>query len=169
LPRKDELSDAAVGLKNDLNVDWLTFISIVATAIAWPVVAVLLLIITRKRLGMLIDAIAKRVIKAKLPGGIEFEFSEKLDKAREEQQELLVEGKVAYDNTGPTYFRTDDPYFLLAQLSPEAAVVESFKEVEAAIIENRLELASVTGRNLGDFVRELSRAELVDSKVVDLL
>jgi hypothetical protein len=53
------------------------------------------------------------------------------------------------------------------QVSPEAAILQSFKEVEAAILENREELPKVKGNNLLEFVRELHRAGAIDAQLLE--
>ncbi|MGB9152010.1 MAG: hypothetical protein WCD70_02870 [Alphaproteobacteria bacterium] len=151
-------------------MDWLSFISSLISSLAWPAVAAIFLFMMRGRIGILINALASRITKAKLPGGIELEFSEKIEEAREESEVLAMEGKLvaAFKQNQPeSLAKVEDKYLTLAQVSPEAAVLEAFKEVEMAIMDNKAELPEIKGGNLFAFVRQLHLAEFIDQKVVD--
>jgi hypothetical protein len=151
-------------------MDWLTFIASLTGSIAWPIVALTLLIFIRNRIGDLIVSLANRLEKAKLPGGTELKFRNELEKAMEKDEELAIEGKVAATekpDQATIVGTADDPYLRLAEVSPEAAILHSFKEVEASILENRNELPNVRGNNLLEFVQALHRAGAIDSPLVE--
>ena len=149
-------------------MNFLAFLASVIGSLAWPTVAALFLFLIRTRIGVLIDALAARITKAKLPGGIEFEFSQKLEEARDEFEALVIEGKLSVPPVTETLAKAnEDTYLKLAQISPPAAILEAFKEVELVIINNRDEFKDVKGHNLRGIVYELQRNELIDGQLVE--
>ena len=121
-------------------------------------------------MGDLIASLLTKMVRAKLPGGIEFEFSNELEKAREKFEGLAIEGKLAAiekPDQATIIGTAEDPYLKLVKVSPEAAILQSFKEVEASILENRNELPDVKGNNLLEFVQALHRAGAIDSQLVE--
>jgi hypothetical protein len=152
------------------HLDWLTFIASLTGSIAWPGVALILLFPVRNQIGALIASLATKMVKAKLPGGIEFEFGPELEKAIEKAEALAIEGKlpaIEKSDQSALVGTAEDPYLRLVQVSPEAAILQSFKEVEASILENRNELPNVRGNNLLEFVQALHRAGAIDSPLVE--
>jgi len=147
-------------------MDLLTFIASVTGSIAWPGLALILLFPIRNRIGDLIASLAARLVKAKLPGGTELEFGPELEKAVEKSEELAIEGKLVATEQSDLG-TVEDPYLRLVQVSPEAAILQSFKEVEASILENKSELPNVRGNNLLEFVRKLHSAGAIDAQLVE--
>jgi hypothetical protein len=151
-------------------MDWLTFTATVIGSITWPVVVLILLFPIRNRIADFIAPLAQRLVKAKLPGGTELEFRNELEKAEEKREALAIEGKLVATETpdeAAIVGSAEDPYLKLVQVSPEAAILQSFKVVEASILENRSELPNVKSNNLLEFVRQLHRAEVIDAQLVE--
>jgi hypothetical protein len=161
-------------------MDALSFFASVIKTLAWPAVVAYLLYLLKGNVGRIFENLADRVTKLKVPGG-EAEFSKELAKAREKEEELVIEeaegGRLASPEVQSLAapIKADDPYVALAKASPEAAIIEAFKELERLIVENRALLTvGVTPaapgsirRNLAEYVDELHRGELISREVVD--
>jgi hypothetical protein len=106
-----------------------------------------------------------------IPGtSIEFEFTAELAKAVDKSEALAIEGRLSStekpDQAAITAI-VEDPYLTLAELSPAAAIIEAFKDVEVSILENKNELPGVKGDNLLQFVYTLDKLKLIDSRLVE--
>lgn len=152
-------------------MDWLTFIADITQSIIWPVVVLVFLIIARKRIYVLMDAIAERLIKAKLPGGIELEFAQKLKEASDKSEALEIEGKslmyLQQQQQQQLLKSWKEEDLALAKTSPTAAIFHFFREVEEVILEVKRELPYIKTRNTIEFVKELNRNGLIDNEVVE--
>ena len=124
-------------------MDWLSFIASLAKSLAWPIAVLLLVLLLRRQVGPALARLLDRATRLKAPGGIEFEFGRELGKAREKSEALEIEtarsaapqpsfAKPAISPTEP-----DDRYIALAKLSPEAAILDAFKQVERVLVENQ--------------------------------
>ncbi|MER9190241.1 hypothetical protein [Mesorhizobium australicum] len=104
-------------------MDYLTLLVNLIGAIAWPVALVVVMLVFRKQLVKL----AGRVRAVSGPAGISATFADELEKARE-----------AVEQTSPSARQLErpaleisDPYLELAKAYPEAAIMNSYKELEA--------------------------------------
>lgn len=108
-------------------MDWLTFISKIVEAIAWPLVVVGVLIFLRKELPSIVRSLRKLKFK-----DIEMEFGEAARALAEETKRAVPASEKAED--------ADDSYVDLeavrlksiADFSPRAAILEAWLQVERA-------------------------------------
>lgn len=118
--------------------------------------------------------------RLKIPGG-EAEFSKEIKEAREKNEELLTDAASEEHLALPRAeavaapLTADDPRLALAKISPEAAIIEAFKDLERVLMENKHLLldshmpaiAPTRHRNLLEYVRDLQRAELISGDLVE--
>jgi hypothetical protein len=108
-------------------MDWLTFIVEITKAVAWPASVVVAVLLIRKPLYDLLPFLKKFKYKE-----FEIEFSEKVRELRKETQELLV-----VDAQDAELIDSDrHRYKQLIEISPRAAIVEVWLQLETAMIEN---------------------------------
>ena len=161
-------------------MDWLSFIASLATSLAWPIAALLLVLLLRRQVGPALARLLDRATRVKAPGGIEFEFGRELGKAREKSEALEIEtARLAAPQ--PNFIKPaispaepDDRYIALAKLSPEAAILDAFKQVERVLVENQHMLdANYQGptgggrATLDQLVQELNAFNAISSEVVE--
>jgi hypothetical protein len=126
-------------------MDWRSFIASLVGSLAWPVIVGALVYLLRDDLPALI----RRIKNASL-AGTKIEFSDALDKLRQEREVSAVE------NSARDVGVEIEPRRLeLAQRFPEAAVMESYKSVEALLLEARGLLDLPPRSNLLTVVRRL--------------
>src|ERR1039457_7099404 len=102
-------------------MDWKQFFSSIVASLAWPTAAVVIVYIFKDQLRSLIGHIKK--IGA---GGVNVELSEKVEEAVDAGEVVQAEkGLVAPDVIG-----LDPTLLQLAKTFPEAALIQSFKELE---------------------------------------
>lgn len=137
-------------------MDWLTFISKITEALAWPLATVVILIALRKHLARLIPLLKR--VKA---GPLEAEFERELRDLRKEAAEELppVTEAVALDPL-------DERLQKLAEINPRSAILEAWQQVEAAARKRSIELGIQTidpeRRPRFDAYRELARAKILN-------
>jgi hypothetical protein len=108
-------------------MDWLTFISSIIKAIAWPGTLLALLLVVRKELPAIVRSLRKVKIK-----DVELEFGEAAKEvASEAKQSLPASNPDSKLVSGP---KADIAARLeaTAELSPRAAILEAWLQVEAA-------------------------------------
>lgn len=128
-------------------MDKLTFVSSVVSSVAWPLVAVFFL----WQLRPYIIALAERVEEISLPGGGKAKFVRVFEAAREDAEELDT-GDVA-PQPAEAGQGLEEAYLNFAYSFPEAAVMQSFIELEKFIMAKR----DVWGAVLGDTARHPNR------------
>jgi len=119
-------------------VSWLEFISSMTGALAWPLVIAVVVVSFRKSIARLLPDL--RRLKAG-PTGLEMEWERKLEEVREELEGpgLIEEQKEIPSAVTPEGQEvTPSPSFLteigeLARVSPTAAVLESYRRLEAVL------------------------------------
>ena len=162
-------------------MDGLSFLSSVIKSLAWPAVVLVLSFMLRKRIGPALERLFDRATKIKGPGGFEADFARDLIEAREKSEELEIEAAASEPPNDQQLGRLfppiapDDRYIALAKLSPEAAILESFKEVERVLIENQSAVygpttaSTLSGRRLSltQIARDLHSAGAIPSEVLD--
>lgn len=139
-------------------MDWFTFIAQMTKALAWPLSAVLIVLVFRVQLHNLIA----RVRKGKV-GPAEFEFEEDVEAAR-----AAVEADPA---TAPPPTSAAPAQVELATVDPRAAIISAWLSVEQAaalLAQKRGLLAGVPSRNPSAVIRAIDRAKLLDPPYVAL-
>lgn len=108
-------------------MDWLEFTSSIVSSVAWPLAFVTAAVVFKNPLQELL----KRMTDVELWGS-KATFASELKKAEKTAHKIRrVSGKVG---TAPAIAR-DDEYLKLAERYPGAAVLQSFKKVEAVLDE----------------------------------
>jgi len=141
-------------------MDWKQFLASVIGSLAWPVAAVSIVYIFKDRLRLLIGQIKK--IGA---GGVNVELSEKVEEALDAGEVVQVEkGLVAPDVIG-----LDPTLLQLARSFPEAALIQSFKELEALILKIRARIPDDRpSRNLYEVLKALEKLQFIPQSAVTL-
>jgi hypothetical protein len=143
-------------------LDWLQFTSSLIAALAWPSVAVVLLILLRKQLGSL----ATRLEELTLPGGAKAKFKEQLESSRDKAEEVALDTSQGQLEKQPGL---DDAFLELAKRFPEAAVAQAWKEIEEVLLQIRERLSTTQARsNLNSVVRRLREQHLIDGSAEEL-
>ena len=112
--------------KNPL--DWLSFIVRMVEALAWPGCVVLVVLMFKDRIGKLID----RLKSFKGPGGFEatlHDIKTKADDINLPQPDELESGPAEHAES------SESRYDRIAERSPDAAVLEIWRDVENAVAE----------------------------------
>lgn len=103
-------------------MNWMQLIAALAQALAWPVGAIVVAVVFREALRKGLS----RELKKLKAGPVELEWSEKIDEAQEQIKQEVTDGQAAVQ-TMPLRLRE------MAKLSPDTAVVASFREIESAL------------------------------------
>ena len=143
-------------------MDGLTFTAEVLKALAWPLAAVTIFLVLRKPIRDLLPFIQKLKWKE-----VEIEFGRQVKEIRAELAQDLPQAE-AEALTRPS----DDAVLRLAEVSPRAAVLEAWREVELAALEAARRIAGDNFRNRTltyDAIRTLERSELVDRSILGSL
>jgi hypothetical protein len=145
----------------------LAFISQMTTALAWPMVVVVLLILLRPYLG----GLTERLESLRLPGGAEAKFKEELAKAQVDANALQerITNVQMYD--AAPYFdevqdRSDD-FKELSRNFPEVTIHYSFQEVERVLDEIAPKLGLPQNRPI-TVMGVLQKRKLIDGSMRDL-
>lgn len=141
-------------------MDWKQFLASIVGSLAWPVAAVVVVYVFKDQLRLLIGRIKK--VGA---GGWNVELSEKVEEAVDAGKLVQAEkGIVAPDVIG-----LDPTLLQLAKSFPEAALIQSFKELEAQILEIRARLPDGRPyRNLYEVMKVLEKSQLIPASAVAL-
>lgn len=159
-------------------MDWLTFISKLVAALAWPAVILVLLFLIRNHIG----GLAERIEEISLPGGAKARFRRQLETARriaEEAPPLSINEREIQQNlrlkTGkpegimlPEFAEWDYRAWIeLAEHHPSAAILDAYKRLEGVLID----IGSKEGqrpRNLADIAYSMWRSGSIDQSDLDL-
>jgi hypothetical protein len=106
-------------------VDTLTFIAELVRALAWPLTIFLIFLILRKRIDLLIPMLQRMRY-----GGLELEFSRQVHELSRQVNQDLIRAQAAPELEEIRRHLVD-----LAPLSPRAAVLEAWLQVEKAAVE----------------------------------
>lgn len=141
-------------------MDWKQFLASVIGSLAWPAVVVSIVYIFKDRIRLLIGQIKK--IGA---GGVNVELSEKVEEALDAGQVVQAEkGLIAPDVIG-----LDPTLLQLAKSFPEAALIQSFKELEALILQIRARIPDDRpSRNLYEVLKALEKLQFIPQSAVAL-
>jgi Sec-independent protein translocase protein TatA len=118
-------------------LDLLTFCSNLISSIVWPLIVVIIILILRNPLRELIRDLGRRLRSIKFPGG-EAEFSQELAEIKEAADEANLPPLPVSPATSSLLFKIEEDerqWCRLAELSPRAAVIEAWRQVEIAIRE----------------------------------
>lgn len=141
-------------------MDWLTFLAKLVEALAWPTVVVAFGVAARKH----IPSALSRIKELSLPGGIKAEFSQTLDKVESEKEIVTSQSIITLEASIPK--STD--MLELAEIHPEAAVIESYKNVESILIEIRSRLGIPAKSNLNSVINRMLQLKLIDISVSNM-
>ena len=141
-------------------MDWKQFFASAIGSVAWPVAIAAIVYAFKDQLRILIVQIRK--IGA---AGVNVELSDKVGKAVDAGEVVQVEkGLVAPDVAG-----LDPTLLQLAKSFPEAALIQSFKELEALILKLRAKMPDDRpARNLNEVLKALERQEFIPRSAVTL-
>lgn len=141
-------------------MDWKQFFAGIVGSLAWPAAVVIVVCIFKDQLRLLTGRI--RRVGA---GGWNVELSEKVEEAVDAGKLVQAEkGIVAPDVIG-----LDPTLLQLAKSFPEAALIQSFKELEALILEIRGRLPDGRPyRNLYEVMKVLEKSQFIPSSAVAL-
>jgi hypothetical protein len=141
-------------------VDWKQFIASVVGSLAWPIAVVVIVHIFKDRLRLLIGHIKK--IGA---AGVNVELSEKVEEAIDAGEVVQVEKGIS----APDIAGLDPTLLQLAKSFPEAALIQSFKELEALILQIRERMPDARPyRNLYEVLKALEKLEFIPSSAIAL-
>lgn len=105
-------------------MDWLTFITEILKAVAWPIVVIVTVIILRTPLGELLGLLRKVKFKE-----FEVEFAQKVKQLKMDAAAVLTKEPASTERDLVIGERIEE----IASISPRAAVAEAWREVEVAI------------------------------------
>jgi len=141
-------------------MDWKQFFASVIGSVAWPAAAVAIVYVFKNQLRLLIGHIKK--IGA---AGVNVELSEKVEEAVDAGEVVQAEkGLVAPDVVG-----LDPTLLQLAKSFPEAALIQSFKELEALILKIRARMPDDRpARNLYEVLKALEKQQYIPQSAIAL-
>lgn len=108
-------------------VDWLTFVSRVIEALAWPAAFLAVLLVVRKELPEIVRSLRKLKFK-----DVELEFGTEAKAVAAEAKEAIPPSKPNIRLAGRPREEMALRLAAIAELSPRAAILESWLQVEAA-------------------------------------
>ncbi len=108
-------------------MDWLTFITEIIKALAWPLTVLLILLLLRQPIAELIPLLRKLKWKE-----LELEFEEKLVELKSDAAEALPPPAEGAPEDSPCFRRGPNRLVQLAEQSPRAAIIEAWIAVERA-------------------------------------
>ena len=106
-------------------MDILTFTSNIISALVWPIVVIIAILMLRNPLHALIHNLGRRLHSVKFPGG-EAEFSEELAEVKQAADEAQLPQE-------PVTLRIEadvQRWARLTEISPASAIVEAWRQVE---------------------------------------
>jgi hypothetical protein len=121
-------------------LDWLTFFSTNIKSLAWPTVAIFVLLVLKRQIGDLLRALGDRLLTAK-GGGFEFTFGQRVDEAeallptpevKEITASFAASGGLEAD---AAHAQRIENISALAQLPPAYIVSQAWLRLEQAIRE----------------------------------
>jgi hypothetical protein len=141
-------------------MDWKAFIASLTSSLAWPVVALIIIIVFQHQIRTLFARFKK--VGA---GGLQLELADQVDKARDQAEIVQSEQSASAISSA----QLDPATIELARASPAMAVLQSFKEVEALLLAIRSQLPdNKPHRNLNEVLGYLKGHGLISESVVSL-
>ena len=111
-------------------MDWLTFISKVVEALAWPCAFLAVLLVIRKELPAIVRSLRKLKFK-----DVELEFGEAAKAVAADAKEVVPPSKPDVRVSGQSKEEMSFRLTAIAELSPRAAILESWLQVEAGAVD----------------------------------
>lgn len=148
-------------------MDCLTITAELVNALAWPVAIVLIVLILRKPLGALLPEVTRLRWK-----DFEVEFAKKIVEIEKQAEAALpTTQEFPVSIAEPTDQITADRFTLLAELSPPAAILESWIDIELALREaaSRHEIPANTRQSPIMLIDALSRQDKLDPQTRGIL
>ncbi|MBU6956914.1 hypothetical protein KRR23_04040 [Pseudomonas sp. CVAP len=139
-------------------MDWLTFTTKIAEALAWPIASIAILVLLRTQIAGLLPLLKR--VKA---GPLEAEFERELKVLRDstEQQLNPVKGS-------DTLYPMEEKLYRLAEVNPRSAILEGWQHVEVTARKRVLELglheAGPERRPILDAYRSLAQAQVLNAE-----
>ena len=147
-------------------MDWLTFISKVVEALAWPGAFLAVLLVIRKELPTIARSLRKLKFK-----DVELEFGEAAKAIATETKIAVPPGKPSVRLSGQLREDVATRLAAIAELSPRAAILESWLHVEvaAADVLQKRSASSLRSTPSPTRLRDgLRRAEILNGKQVEI-
>jgi hypothetical protein len=144
-------------------MDWLTFITKIVDALVWPGLVLVLLWWLRPHLG----GLARRLEELTLPGGAKAKFRQELEEAKEQAIKVYSYLDLEPPHIGTPSEEPETQYLQLAAMFPEAAILQSYQEIER-IIGEHAEKAGITSRPPLRVINFLHQKGLIDPAAVDV-
>jgi hypothetical protein len=150
----------------------LEFIASLVNSLVWPAAILIIVLVLRSPIARVLGRTGLRRVKAG-PGGVEFEWDRALEEAQteleEEKKELVPSAAPPEEELGFL-----DEMRQLARISPEAAVLESYRRLEQEVrppLEARVPPPSQRRRwgSLYGAAREAATAGILEERDVGLL
>ena len=144
-------------------MDYLSFIADLVRSLSWPAAVVVVALVFRKQIAALFVR-----VESVGYGDFKVRFREELDQLRSE----ATESGLFRDSTGRSYLQMASrraPIIAeIAGVSPRAAILEAWLQVEEALhaIARQKDLPT---RNTSVIIRELERREVLDPQITDTL
>jgi hypothetical protein len=108
-------------------MDWLTFLSSIVNAVAWPATLVVLLVLIREQLPQIAKSLRRLKYK-----DIEMEFGDAAKAIANEVQAIMPAAQLDNKIAGQEKEEVKARLEAIAELAPRAAILESWLQVEAA-------------------------------------
>jgi hypothetical protein len=147
-------------------LDILTFISKIVSALSWPFVVILIVIILRNPLQKLIHDLGRRLHSVKFPGG-EAEFSEELAEVKQAADEAQLPQEpplLQLESDAQRWAR-------LTEISPRSAIIEAWRQVEIAMRESarRVGIPDEQTRSAMALTRALGKHEAINPDIIAII
>jgi len=143
-------------------VDWLTFVATVLGSLAWPAAVLLIALLLREPIRALLPLLQRLKYK-----DLEVEFGKRVEEVRDEVVRELPSDVLPELPTGESAALAR-----LAEVSPRAAVLEAWREVESAATSAARAIGGDAFRNKAltfEAIRLLEQTESLDRSVISLL
>jgi hypothetical protein len=143
-------------------MDWLTFITKIVEALAWPGTVIVVLFLIRKEL----PEIARNLRKFKFKG-VELEFGKAAEAVASEAKDAVPPGKGDIRLMGQPKEELAERLNSIAELAPRAAILEAWLQVETAAVDVIRKKSSPNLKSLPGPMRlrdSLTRIEVLNAK-----
>lgn len=150
-------------------MDWLTFVSSLARALAWPIAVLAIAFGFRREIGVILSNLSKFRYK-----DFELQFGRKIEilKAEAEQANLPPFEAEPQRLAGHRVLEPPQELIYLEELldiAPKAAVMEAWREIERAVRDAATRLGLPAGRTTTDVVREIKTSGRMDPGLIAIL
>jgi hypothetical protein len=143
-------------------MDWLTFITKIVEALAWPGTVVVVLFLIRRELPQIVRNLRKLKIK-----GVELEFGEAAKAVASEAKDAVPSDDANTRLPGQSRHELAERLNSIAEFAPRAAILEAWLQVEAAAVDVIRKRSSPNLKSLPGPMRlrdSLMKIEVLNSK-----